>query len=92
MDSPPSASVRFVIIMGDKKCPPPGATQQTSIVAVAEFVGSERFETLKMQRGTSMLMVEPHKNIAANVTVGDVGNKFISVNPIAMRINVKVKR
>ena len=45
VDSPPRAIVRFVIIIGDRKCPMPGATQHTSIVAVAEFVGSERFET-----------------------------------------------
>ena len=28
------------MMTGERKLPPPGATQQTSIVAVAEFVGS----------------------------------------------------
>jgi hypothetical protein len=85
VDSPPSAIVRFVMMMGDMKCPLPGAMQQTSIVAVCEFVGSERFDALKMHLGTSMLIVEPQRNTAASVTTSDEGNRFISVNPAAIR-------
>ena len=79
-------------MIGDMKCPPPGAIQQTSIVPVAELEGSVMFETLNKHLGTSRLIVAPLMNMAANVMAIEEGNMFIRENPMLIIKNVTAKR
>ena len=83
VDSPKSAVVIFVKMIGDRKLPTEGDTTDTSAVAVADVDLSVAIvETMKIHRGSMMLSAMPTMKTATNTTTSDEAKKLSSIYPM----------